>query len=310
MRPTCDACVHLSAGNCSGIDQQAWQTGVFPGSGVTGMLLNFPVPIHHLAVNSSIASSVVDICDLRLDNARALLEHGAKVILPDSAHHPTEFVQKVIDGLCELSLKDPLTGLANRRQFMSILEREIDGVARSGEPALLLMLDIDNFKRVNDTHGHLAGDQVLQAVAKCLSRCIRPMDSVARYGGEEFAVVLPNCLVSVGEAVAERIRMTVESLTIPVGASLSIRATISIGGAYAPAWVRSTAPLWIERADSLLYQAKAQGRNRVCIDHQQAIAVSAEEKNLLFGHLALGEPAWLEQAAVDTAGSATGGGQP
>ena len=274
------------------------------------MLLNFPIATPPLTVNSSLASSFVDISDLRLGNARALLEHGATVTLPDSVRHPTEFVQKMIDGLCELSLKDPLTGLANRRHFLSILEREIDGVARSGEPALLLMMDIDHFKNINDTHGHLVGDQVLQAVAKCLSRCIRPMDSVARYGGEEFAVVLPNCLVSVGEAVAERIRMTVESLTIPVGQNNTVRATISIGGAYAPAWVRSTAPLWIERADNLLYQAKAQGRNRVCIDHQQAIAVSAEEKKLLFGHLALGEPAWLERVAVETTGSGTSGVQP
>lgn len=274
------------------------------------MLLNFLRITTLLPVNSSFAPSVVDISDLRLGNARALLEHGATVTLPDSARYPTEFVQSVIDGLCELSLKDPLTGLANRRNFLSILEREIDGVARSGEPALLLMMDIDHFKTINDTHGHLAGDQVLQAVAKCLSRCIRPMDSVARYGGEEFAVVLPNCLVSVGEAVAERIRMTVESLTISVSPGHTVRATISIGGAYAPSWVRSTAPLWIERADNLLYQAKAQGRNRVCIDHQPAIAVSAEEKNLLFGHLALGEPAWLERAAVEPASSATSGVQP
>jgi two-component system cell cycle response regulator len=258
-------------------------------------------------VTSSIAPSVVDISDLRLSDARALLEHGAAMPLPDSDVHPTEFVQSVIDGLCELSRRDPLTGLANRRQFLSVLEREIEGVARSGEPALLLMMDIDHFKRINDTHGHMAGDRVLQAVAKCLARCIRPMDSVARYGGEEFAVVLPNCMVSVGEAVAERIRLTVESLTIPVSPVSSVRATISIGGAYAPSWVRSTAPLWIERADNLLYQAKSQGRNRVCIDQQQAIAVSAEEKSLLFGHLALGEPAWLESAAPDTTvGGASG----
>ena len=273
------------------------------------MLLNFADSKTDLPVTSSIAPSVVDINDLRLNDARALIEHGVSAPLPDSDSHPREFIQSVIDGLCELSSKDPLTGLANRRNFMSVLGREIDGVARSGEPALLLMLDIDYFKNINDTHGHSAGDQVLQAVAKCLARCIRPMDSVARYGGEEFAVVLPNCLVSVGEAVAERIRLTVESLTISIGLNTNVRVTISIGGAYAPAWIRSTAPLWIERADSLLYRAKAQGRNRVCIDHQQGIAVSAEEKNLLFGHLALGDPAWIERAAVEPgSGSASGVG--
>ena len=242
---------------------------------------------------------MVDIHDLRLGDARALLGHGSAGPLPDSETSPTAYVQGVIDGLCELSLKDPLTGLANRRHFRSVLEREIDGVARSGEPALLLMLDIDHFKAINDRHGHVAGDMVLQAVAKCLAGCIRPMDSVARYGGEEFAVVLPNCLVSVGQAVAERIRQTVESLVIKVSPVASVHATISIGGAYAPEWVRSTATLWIERADNLLYQAKSQGRNRVCIDHQQVIAVSAEEKNLLFGHLSMGEPAWIERVATE-----------
>lgn len=258
-------------------------------------------------MTSTIASSVVDISHLRLGDARALLEHGATGALPSPDASPTAYVQGVIDGLCELSLRDPLTGLANRRHFRAVLEREIDCVARSGEPALLLMLDIDHFKAINDAHGHVAGDLVLQAVAKCLAGCIRPMDSVARYGGEEFAVVLPNCLVSVGQAVAERIRHAVESLTIRISPSASVRVTISIGGAYAPEWVRSTAALWIERADGMLYRAKSEGRNRVCIDHQQVIAVSAEEKSLLFGHLSIGEPAWIELASVDSAGGAAQG---
>ena len=244
----------------------------------------------------------MDIDKLRLGDARALLEHGGASALPNVQTSPTAYVQGVIDGLCELSLKDPLTGLPNRRHFRAVLEREIDGVARSGEPALLLMLDIDHFKSINDTHGHVAGDLVLQAVAKCLAGCIRPMDSIARYGGEEFVVVLPNCLVSVGQAVAERIRQTVESLTIRISPVTSVRATISIGGAYAPEWVRSTAPLWIERADGLLYRAKSEGRNRVCIDHQQVIAVSAEEKRLLFGHLSNGEPAWIERSPGNASG--------
>ena len=141
------------------------------------MLLNFAPITTMRPVTSTIASSVVDISDLRLGDARALLEHGSTGgPLPSPESSPTAFVQGVIDGLCELSLKDPLTGLANRRHFRAVLEREIDGVARSGEAALLLMLDIDHFKAINDTHGHVAGDMVLQAVAKCLSGCIRPMD--------------------------------------------------------------------------------------------------------------------------------------
>ncbi|MES2584399.1 MAG: GGDEF domain-containing protein [Pseudomonadota bacterium] len=251
--------------------------------------------------------SSIELQQLQLDDARALLDHGMLVELPSLEASPLAYLQGVIDGLCELSLKDPLTGLGNRRHFRAVQERTIDGVARSGDPALLLMLDIDHFKKVNDTHGHQAGDQVLQAVARCVASCVRPMDTVARYGGEEFSVVLPNCHTSFGATVAERIRATVEALVITISPSLSLKVTISIGGAYAPEWVRSTAALWTERADVQLYRAKKEGRNRVCLDHQQEIYVSAEEKHLLFGHLALGDPAWIESVSSEAPGGSASG---
>ncbi len=258
-----------------------------------------------MATQSS--SSSIELQQLQLDDARALLDHGMLVALPSLDESPLVYLQGVIDGLCELSLKDPLTGLGNRRHFRAVQERTIDGVARSGDPALLLMLDIDHFKQVNDTHGHQAGDQVLQAVARCVASCVRPMDTVARYGGEEFSVVLPNCHTAFGATVAERIRATIEALVITISPTLSLKVTISIGGAYAPEWVRSTAALWTERADVQLYRAKKEGRNRVCLDHQQEIYVSAEEKNLLFGHLALGDPAWIESVSSEAPGSSAGG---
>ena len=251
-------------------------------------------------------SSVIHLQDLRLDDARALLEHSLSSSLPEPEDSPTAYLQGVIDHLCELSLKDPLTGLANRRHFRNVLCREIDSVARSGESALLLMLDIDHFKIVNDSYGHMAGDQVLQAIAKCLAGCVRPMDTVARYGGEEFAAILPNCPVSFGQVVAERIREAVGQLVIPVSPLVTVQVTVSIGGAYAPEWVRSTSSLWTDRADIQLYRAKAEGRNRVFIDEQQVIAVSAEEKNMLFGHLSLGDPAWIDSISGDFSGASTG----
>lgn len=252
-------------------------------------------------------ASPVELQQLRLDDARALLGEEMVQELPDQATSPAAYLQGIIDGLSELSLKDPLTGLANRRHFRTVMDRTIDMVARSGDPALLLMLDIDHFKKVNDTYGHPAGDKVLQAVARTLAKCVRPMDTLARYGGEEFAAVLPNCHVHYGETVAERIRQTIEKLSIPIAPGLEIKVTISIGGAYAPEWVRSTAALWTERADTQLYNAKAAGRNRVALDQPQEIFVSAEEKNMLFGHLALGDPAWIESIAGDSpAGNANG----
>jgi diguanylate cyclase (GGDEF)-like protein len=219
---------------------------------------------------------------LSLDGALQLLQQSGRV-LPERGVSEDAWLQAVIDGLCELSSRDPLTGLANRRHFELTLASEVDRVARAGEPALVLMIDIDHFKRVNDAHGHQAGDVVLKAIAIALSECIRPMDTVARFGGEEFAMILPNCAPSYGQAVAERIRTHVSSHSIPIGAGEDVSVTVSIGGAFAPQWVRSSALLWVERADQHLYRAKSEGRNRACLEQPMVSHVSAEEKGLLFG---------------------------
>jgi len=244
-------------------------------------------------VASQTVSSLIDLRSLHLNDALALLDHD-KLTLPDVEFGAEGYLQAVIDKLSELSLKDPLTGLSNRRFFQNILGREIEVVTRSGEPALLLMLDIDHFKYVNDTYGHPTGDSVLKMIAKTLSTCIRPMDTLARFGGEEFVMILPSCQGHYGQQVAERIRQSVGALVIPVSPEINIKVTISIGGAYAPRWVRSTPELWVDRADIELYRAKREGRNRVCIDPQPVLSVSAEEKSLLFGPLSLGDPAWIE----------------
>lgn len=199
------------------------------------------------------------------------------------------YLQSVLDALCDISLRDPLTGLANRRYFMSVLEQELDRVARSGEMALLLMVDIDFFKKVNDTHGHLVGDRVIKHIAQAILQSVRPMDTVARFGGEEFAVILPSCQPAFAAVVAERIREKVENTPIPLDSGEVLRSTVSCGGAFAPQWVRSSVAAWIERADAQLYRAKNSGRNRVCIEPQPESTVTAEEKSLLFG-LVPGEP--------------------
>ncbi len=231
-------------------------------------------------------STAPDLRSLRLERAHALLgrSEGARQFSAVDAN-PAAYLQSLIDDLCDLSVQDALTGLSNRRQFCAVLERELDRVSRSGEATLLLMLDIDHFKRINDTHGHGVGDKVLQAVARTLSQCVRPMDSLARYGGEEFAMVLPSCPGSFAHVVADRIRSAVENTVVHLDTGAALSVTISIGGAFALQWVRSTPSLWLERADQQLYRAKSEGRNRVCIEPRPDSTVSAEEKGLLFGAL-------------------------
>lgn len=221
--------------------------------------------------------------ELQLQTALMLLKQAGRELSLDAPPGSTPWLQAVVDALCDLSSRDALTGLANRRQFELTITGEIDRVARAGESALVLMADIDHFKRVNDTYGHPAGDQVLKVVAAALQDCVRPMDTVARYGGEEFAIILPNCPTAFGLTVAERIRSKVERRPVNVAPGVDVNVTISIGGAFAPQWVRSSAALWVERADRQLYLAKTQGRNRVCLEHAPVVQVSAEEKGMLFG---------------------------
>jgi len=224
---------------------------------------------------------VLDARQLQLELALQLLQQ-AGALLPESEPYSAAWLQGVIDALCDLSSKDALTGLVNRRSFEMSLSREVDRVARSGEPALLLTLDIDHFKAVNDTYGHVAGDMVIKAVAGAVSQTVRPMDTVARVGGEEFAIILPNCASTFGVTVAERVRERVSELRVEVSPGQVLAVTVSLGGAFAPQWVRSSSLLWMERADRQLYRAKAEGRNKACLEVQIDSLVSAEEKGMLF----------------------------
>lgn len=227
---------------------------------------------------------------LRLESALQLLEQSGHVLPSLHAVGRAAWLQAVVDALCELSSQDPLTGLANRRHFELALEREIDRVARSGEPALVLMVDIDHFKQVNDTWGHAIGDLVLKSVAHVLQGCIRPMDTVSRIGGEEFAIILPNCPLDFGQTAAERVRTKVQNRSVLVGPGQEVSVTVSIGGAFAPKWARIPAQQWLSRADQQLYLAKSEGRNRALLETPPMVS------NDLDGHPPLFDSSWFHEA--------------
>jgi len=165
-------------------------------------------------------------------------------------------------ALKELAATDPLTGLANRRTLMTELEREFRRCQRSGSLLSLVMVDLDHFKRVNDTYGHQNGDRVLVALADSLKTHLRPYDLASRFGGEEFALVLPETGPEGTLRIAERIRTSVAGLKFD-GALEGLQVTASLGVATCPAATVKDIEDLIRESDDALYLAKKNGRNRI-----------------------------------------------
>ncbi len=159
------------------------------------------------------------------------------------------------------AMRDALTGTYNRGETLRRLEEETERTRRERKPLSLIMMDIDHFKKINDTHGHLVGDAVLKETVRRVQSVVRSYDVVGRFGGEEFLVILPNADGEIAVRVAERIRAAVASRPVIDGA-VSVTVTLSAGVATAEA-VQAVDAL-IQSADEALYQAKRTGRNRVC----------------------------------------------
>jgi diguanylate cyclase (GGDEF)-like protein len=161
----------------------------------------------------------------------------------------------------QAALTDGLTSIQNRRYFDDALKEYLAEFKRIDKPIGLMILDLDHFKQINDTHGHNIGDEVLKSVARCLKELTRYHDVVARLGGEEFAVIVPNIDGELLQKLAERIRRSISALPITSG-NVRLAITTSVGLAI---WDRrETAEKLVERADKMLYEAKRLGRNRVC----------------------------------------------
>lgn len=160
-----------------------------------------------------------------------------------------------------LAITDGLTGIYNHRHFFHLAHREVDRSMRYGRPLAIIMLDIDRFKMINDTHGHLVGNQVLREVAHLCAQQLRDVDIIARYGGEEFAVLLPNTTAAGARLVAGRLHESVENLRV-LADDVIVQMTISLGVVQIGPDCGTLDNL-LRCADQALYQAKVAGRNQV-----------------------------------------------
>jgi two-component system cell cycle response regulator len=222
------------------------------------------VPIVFLTAESS------ERVDIEAMNAGALDYLVKGEITPRMMERSLRYALKLgdtMEALRLLATRDQLTGQLNRREFDRILAEEEERALRFGHSLALVLVDIDHFKSVNDTHGHPAGDAVLREVARRLTTQVRTVDRVARIGGEEFAMILVQADYATALEVAQRTCQLQSREPVLVNGSLALNVTVSAGVAVLPGDARSGSAL-VSAADRALYAAKQQGRNRVVrFDH-------------------------------------------
>ncbi|HET6439754.1 MAG TPA: GGDEF domain-containing protein [Anaeromyxobacter sp.] len=227
----------------------------------------------------------------------ALLQHA----VIDMDERVTRLVARSRDS----AIRDPLTQAFNRRFLAEVLPKLVHQALRSRSPLAVLMIDVDRFKRLNDQHGHDAGDRVLAAVARCLAEQIRMSDTLVRYGGEEFVILLPNTSLQSAQMLAERAREAVARTRTEVpGWDRPLSVTISLGAAALPEHGLSGDVL-LRTADQALFRAKAAGRNRIAAAPVQAdaLTLSAQEADPA---LAILKRVGLDPAPRDGAGEGHG----
>ncbi len=222
------------------------------------------------AVPLVVGARIIGVLELGLAPGHRLDDQQIEVIETLSIHAATAIeAARLHEGAEHASEHDPLTRLANRRRLTTDLAQEVERSLRYGRPLAFLMLDLDHFKTINDTHGHARGDDVLQDVAALITDLLRSTDSAYRYGGEEIAVLVRESDAACAQVLAERLRSQIEA-TFGVAGETGV--TASIGVAAMPTHAASAQGL-IEAADTAMYAAKAQGRNRVAVAGGAAPAV-------------------------------------
>ena len=230
-----------------------------PASAKTKTLVCIPLVYRHHPIGILYVDNMTvrKFSDQELHSLSVLADFAATAINHAKVHEATK----------ELARTDGLTGLFNHRYFRDRLATEIARAHRYQRPMVLMMTDIDNFKQINDQHGHLIGDNILKKIATIIRESVREMDVACRYGGEEFCVILPETEMAGALHVAERIRAQVEALTpFLLKRDSTSGATVSIGVAAYASGAR-TADELLTKADEALYLAKSQGKNQVVVHH-------------------------------------------
>lgn len=191
---------------------------------------------------------------------------GAVEVFSDIS--PQKAVQEEIERMRALTLLDPLTGIGNRRFIESNMHSRLEELRRYGWPFGVILIDIDRFKMVNDTFGHLAGDDVLKMVTRTLTHNVRSFDAVGRWGGDEFIIVAQNVNLATLESLAERLRVLIEQSSLLVAGAV-VDVTVSLGAALAQR--DDTPESLLERADRMLSFSKQSGRNRVSLESATSV---------------------------------------
>ncbi len=212
------------------------------------------------------------------DELRARVTAGARIVTLEQQ------LRDARERLEIMAATDELTGISNRRAALSRLQQSLARAEREGRELTVVMLDVDHFKRLNDTHGHASGDAVLREFAERVAVQLREYDVFGRVGGEEFIVVLPDLPLDAGCAIAERVRASISDVPFVLPTGATVTATVSVGVSSAGTDEHLTVDRLLAIADAALYEAKAAGRNRVVVGDparvpNRAIAEGARERS-------------------------------
>jgi diguanylate cyclase (GGDEF)-like protein/PAS domain S-box-containing protein len=204
---------------------------------------------------------------IRIAPVREVEQHFVVAVEIHGSNSPRYAMRQRLEELQEMAMHDPLTGIANRRFVEITLAARLEELKRYGFPFAILFTDVDNFKQLNDTHGHVVGDRVLKMISATLAHSLRASDIIGRWGGEEFVTVLVNTHPDDLFALSDRLRRLVEKSLLTVENGETIGVTVSIGATIAG--MGDTTETLIERADKLMFESKRRGRNLVSVELQE-----------------------------------------